>query len=158
MSRTVSALKPSMTSWMPLAKKVSSTSWSLVSSASRPSLRARLAYSTMRSISSEGVGALLKAVTIITLAMDFTSSIGKLTIVTAIVPPHTMMSEGTWMKMATPPGPVAIEKSTRPNARRVPKIVATSMGGYATRGEVALVSLSTAPAPGLMPQTDGGNA
>ena len=43
MSRTVSDENPSITSWMPLAKKRSSTSCSLASSASSPSLRARLA-------------------------------------------------------------------------------------------------------------------
>ena len=128
MSRTVSAPNPSMTSWMPLAKNLSSTAPSFVSRASRPSLRARFAYSTTRSISSVGDGDFRIAETIITLITGFRSWPGNANMVTAIVPPNTITSDGMWMNTGIPPGPTAMAKSTRAALRVAPMTVFRSMG------------------------------
>ena len=94
----------------------------------------------MRSISSVGVGALRTAVTMMIFATGFRSESGNASMVTAIVPPKTMIIDGMWMKTATPPGPIDIAPRTRMNARTTPMTVLKSIWGAGKRSQRLLLS------------------
>ena len=127
MPRTVSGEKPSTKHCTPFAKNGSLISATFASKPSRPSRRARLAYSMIFSICSSGVGSLIKKLRTMTFTRAPRSPMVKFISTTAKVPPPTNTTEGVSQKRLMSP-PRAMDHHTKPKQRRVPMRVLRSIG------------------------------